>query len=425
MNRHPPGPTLAFETRKSDRLTTWFVGAMAVAIGCLRPTYIGETQSFPVCVVLLVLEMLILMNFYAENARLSFDKIAVGHICLYVFIAFYVLVRTTFDRSLGDDAFKAFLISTAFLIAVAIAMSKPRYTSVFFDTFAVVIIASSASLLVTFALVGLGAPVSSLVIVHLPNPSTYGGGMGDMAFPFTHVTNEAVSWIGMAPRLAGIFREVGCFPPYACWAAVYAYMRGWSFRWPAVCLIASMLCLSTIGPLAIYTGAMLVLYRLKFRPIHAAAVVVGAGILLWPIVYTMDYVGLEQKINSGTGSYEDREWLFWAVLDTRDFLLGDGNGWSLVSSDAGINLISQIRLFGLLYFVPVVAIYLLPIGNLEFWLSACVPAMVTVAFSQPFAAEPTFLMIFFSVAAFAAGGGQPRRDPQAAGLVAAMRRAAL
>ena len=410
MNRHvAEAPANTREAQSSEGLTPFFVGAMAVAVANLRPTYVGETQSLPVCVVLLTIEALILLKFYSDNARLSFGKIALAQIFLSSFIAIYVLERGAFDPKIGNDVFKAFLILGAFLTAVAIAVSKARYTLVFFDTFAVIVIASSVGLLATFFLVGVGIPISSLTIAHLPNPSTYGGGVGDIAFPFTHVTNEAMSWIGTAPRLAGLFREVGCFPPFACWAAAYGFLRGWRLAWSAICLLASILCLSTIGPLAIYTGAMLLLFRLGVRPLHAAGIVIGLGILGWPILYTMDYVGLEQKINSGTGSYEDREWLFWAVLDTQDFVFGDGSGWSEVSSSAGINLISQIRVLGLVYFAPVVAIYLLPIGNPRFWLSACVPAIATVAFSQPISIEPAFLMIFLSAAAFSPGAAVARR----------------
>jgi hypothetical protein len=195
-------------------------------------------------------------------------------------------------------------------------------------------------------------------------------------------------------------REVGVLPPFACWAATYAYLRKWPIYISAICLIASLLCLSTIGPIALYTGAMLVLFNLKVKPIPAALIVICLGMICWPIIYAMDYVGLEQKMNSGTGSYEDREWLFWAVLDTQDFIFGDGDRWSLVSSTAGINLVSQIRVFGIIYFVMVIGIYFLALSNLRLWLAACVPALVTVFFSQPITIEPAFLMIFFSGATF-------------------------
>ncbi len=388
---------------KSGGAAKFLICAAAVAIANLRPTYIGETQSFPVCSILVFLEALVLFEFYSSNERLSLNTVPALHVMLYTLVVTYMFVRSIFGGFLGDDdALKAIMISAAYIIAVILALSVDRYTRAFFDTFAIIIIASCVSVSITFLLVTAGAPISALIIAQLPDPPTYPAGFGQVAFPFTHVANEALSWFGAAPRLAGLMREPGCLPPFACWAATYAYLRKWPTYLSAICLLASLLCLSTIGPLALYTGAMLVLFKFKLKPIPAALIILGIAALAWPVIYTMDYIGLEQKINSGTGSYQDREWLFWAVVDTNDFIFGDGNRWSLVASGAGINLVSQIRVYGLVFFVPVIGIYLLALANLRLWLGACVPALIAVFFSQPTTLDPAFLMIFFSGAALAA-----------------------
>jgi hypothetical protein len=134
--------------------------------------------------------------------------------------------------------------------------------------------------------------------------------------------------------------------------------------------------------------------------VRAALIVIGIGLIAWPAVYSLEFIGLGDKLVNRAASYEDREVLFWAVLDTKDVIFGDGGSWSTVDSAAGINLVSQIRVYGLAYFIPVVSLYLLSLGNLRFWLAGCAPALITVAFSQPIAIEPAFLMIFFSAAVF-------------------------
>lgn len=395
---------------ESDGVVKFAVCGCAVAVANLRPTYIGETQSFPVCFMLVALEVLIVLNLNSSKARLSLGRTQASQIILYISVITYLLARAILSTDLGAEfAFKSYMISTSFITIIIIVASIHGLSRIFFDAFAIIIIASCASVVITFSLVAVGVPISTLSIGYLPDPPTYAPGSGQVAFPFTHVTNEASSWIGVAPRLAGLMREVGVFPPFACWAATYAYLRKWSLIIPIICLVASLLCLSTIGPLALYTAATLVLFKLKLKPIPTVVIIAVLGLFAWPVIYTMDYIGLEQKMNSGTGSYEDREWLFWAVLETQNVLIGDGNRWSLVSSSAGINLISQIRVFGLIYFVFVIGIYFLAMSNFRLWLAAGVPALITVFFSQPITIEPAFLMIFFSGAAFAPRATQTLR----------------
>jgi hypothetical protein len=390
-------------TKREIYLPT-LICAMGVAVANLRPTMIGETQSFPLCVILVALEGAIILQFYHIKAALRFDKSAILAISLFVTVITYILTKAIVNPRLGgDDAFKAFAIAVAFIMAVAIALSNERYTRLFFDTFAIIMIASCASVMITFALVVAQIPATSLVVWQPPASIGYGGETGAFLFPLSYSNNEQSSWVGVIPRLAGLFREVGVFPPFACWAATYAYLRKWPIYLAVVCLMASLICLSTLGPLALYTGAMILLFKLRVKPLQAIVIVGVLGMLAWPALYAMEFIGLKGKIEShhGSGSFDDRNALIWAVLDTDDFIFGDGQGWSPVGAQEGISLVSQIRVHGLIYFFLVVGVYIASsMGGLRFWLAACVPALITVFFSQPMSMDPTFLMIFFSGAVF-------------------------
>lgn len=388
---------------------------LAVGVCNLRPTVIGETQSLPVCLALVAVEAFFILHVSHIGAAFRYRRGSLAQLVLHGTLVVYVMGRNAFDVTMSEaDTLKGFAISAAFFVALAIVLSNGRYGQVFFDAFAIAVVASCASIIVSLAFVAAGVPASSLVIGAPPTPRTYVGMEGVFVFPFSFTNNDAPSWFGVIPRFAGLFREVGCLPPFACWAAVYGFLRGWSVLWSAVCLLAAVLCLSTIGPIAFFTAAMLALYKMKVPPKQAIALTLGAGVLLWPVLYSMQFIGLEDKLNYRAGSYEDREALTWAVLDTKNIIFGDGAGWSEVSSKAGINLVSQIRVYGVIYFAIVVAIYALPIRNFRFWVAACVPAIVTVLLSQPIAIEPAFLMIFFSgpfAGREASGSGRERRRP--------------
>jgi hypothetical protein len=274
-------------------------------------------------------------------------------------------------------------------------------TRPFFDSFAIIIILSSLSLIVTFSLVASGVPLYALKIAHLDLTGyDYLQNYGDVSFPFTFIANDANSWFGFVPRSGGLFREPGVFPPFACWAAAYAYLRKWSLPWIAVCLLASVLSLSTVGPLAFFTGAILLAYKFRIRPIRALILIALLGAALWPALYSMEFIGLEDKIASQSGSFADRQVLFWGAFDVKNIMFGDGFGWGGVSSTEGISLVSQMRVYGVIYVVTVVAIYICAMKNIKLWIAGCLPGFITVLFSQPISTDAAFLVIFFSWAAF-------------------------
>lgn len=391
-----------------DRATSFVVIALACAIANLRPTAIGGTYSFQVCCVILLL--LVALVFQAERGKFKVDlePQMAAQLGIFVLIVCYLFARSAFSLNFhGEESPKAFLISVVFLIALFIVTSIRRFTTLFFDTFASVVIASSASLIITFGLIAAGSRVSSLIIFKI-DLAGYGGNFGSFAFPLTAVANEVSGWFGSTPRLSGIFREPGVFPPFACWAATYAFLRGWRTIFVAMPLVASMLSLSTIGPLSLFTGAILVLYRLRFQPITALIIIIAVGSLIWPALYTMEYIGLAAKINSKSGSFEERSILFTEALNVENLWFGDGFGWGSVSSTEGISLVSQLRVYGLFYFVLVIALYFLTSRNMRLWIPGCLPALLAVIFSQPISVEPAFLMIFFSWSAFQASNpGSP------------------
>ncbi|AMA59748.1 hypothetical protein BCCGELA001_28125 [Bradyrhizobium sp. CCGE-LA001] len=392
---------------RPDRGTKFVVIALSLAIANLRPTAIGGTYSFQVCCAILFL--LTALVFRAERGRLRVDlepQLAT-QLGIFVLIVCYVFVRSAFSLYFhSEDSPKAFLISVAFLMVLLVVMSIRSITTLFFDTFAFTVIASAASLIATFSLLAAGWPVTSLVLFKI-DLATYRADFGNIAFPFTVVANEISGWFGSMPRLSGIFREPGIFPPFACWAATYAFLRGWRGIFVIIPLVASLLSFSTIGTLSFFTGAMLILYRFHFRPLAAFLTILAVGIFIWPALYTIEYIGLEAKISSQSGSFAERYILISEAFNVENLWFGDGFGWGNLASAEGISLLSQLRVYGVFYFVCVITLYLVTCRNMRLWIPGCLPAVVAVFFSQPIAVEPAFLMIFFSWSALRVPSGGP------------------
>jgi hypothetical protein len=383
-------------SKTADRLAM----ALGVAAACLRPTAIGSVYSAPICGLILILDVILLAVYDKTKRRLDLDLISGIQLTILLFLSLYLLFRSVLGAdALATDAFKGFLINVTFIGTMVVVISVRRMIDVFMNTFALVLIASSISVIVTFLIQAVGLPINSMIVLHIEIPG-YGGGFGNFGFPFTYLANEVASWLGSSLRMAGLFREPGVFPPFACWAAAYAYLRRWNVLLVIAPLIASILSLSTIGPLSFYTAACLLLYRFRVPPILSLLIIIAAGLMAWPMIYTMEYIGLQAKIDSKSGSYEDREAMVTGVIYTNDWLFGDGSGWGGIGDSESISLISQLRVFGLIYFVPVIAIYLCALGGPSLWIAGCVPCLIAVAFSQPMSIDAAFLVLFFGRAAF-------------------------
>jgi hypothetical protein len=123
-------------------------------------------------------------------------------------------------------------------------------------------------------------------------------------------------------------------------------------------------------------------------------------ILAWPILYGIRDagVGLGGKIASNSISFRERMYLLEIAFSSSNPIFGDGTS-SLYRLNEGISLISQIRIYGFIYFVLVLSIYLLATRNFTLFLIGLFPAIITALVSQPIAVDVPFVLMFMSYAA--------------------------
>lgn len=385
---------------KIETLEKILIFLAAVAVLCLRPSVVGEVYSTLSCALLAAVTVALFIVALHLQRPLVLEKYSALQLSVLVFIFYYVLLKAVIFMPTYNSVteFKALFIFLSLAAAALLLLSNRRYATMFFDYFCIILIASCASVVISAMLFVVGFQSYQITYAHLTY--TYSTG-GDIAFPFTFIFPSATTWLGPIPRMSGIFREPGVFPVYACWAAAYAFQRGWILPISLVCLFSAIVCLSSIGaPLAFYTGAMILLLRVGFRPIPALLTIVVLGLLTWQAVYYSEYFGIAAKINSGSGSFEERQYLAAAALDAQDLIFGDGFGFSIFTTGP-ISLVAAIRVFGLVYYSAFILTYILAAAaNFRFWLIGLVPAIATVMVAQPVFREPAFIILMLSVAVF-------------------------
>lgn len=371
------------------------VALMALCVLCLRPTVFGERFSMLSITALGLCTAALLVLAVGNRRRLVPEPLAIAQVAITAVISYYLVIRIAIFMPTRDpvDEFKAFFIFMVFSAAVLLIFCYPPYAKRFFDTFAALIVLSSISLSITAILMVAGVPAHQLIIAKLEY--TYAG-RGDIAFPFTFLYNEVTTALGSAPRLSGVYREPGIFPLISCWAAAYAWRLGWPIWTWMICLFATVACMSSIGPpLALYTAGMLMLMRLGFGPVTALAIVAVGGLLGWQAVYSSEYFDIESKINSGSGSFEERIFLAEGAFHTENLIFGDGFGFSIFQT-APISVVAAVRVFGLIYTAMFIASYVIAAVDFRLWIAGLVPAILGVMLTQPVFREPGFMIIMFS-----------------------------
>lgn len=383
------------------------IAILALSVLFLRPSVFGEVYSLYVVGVLLAATV-VLFTISAESRRgLVVERHAGLQIILLLVLGHYLLVKSLIYMPGGPPdsvgVFKGFGILIAFLLAMALIMSDRHYARRFFDIFAIAIILSCASVVVTAILFLVGFPSYLITIARINY--TYDGA-GDIAFPFTFIFPAVSTWLGPIPRMSGIFREPGILPVYASWAAAYAFRRGWPLPLQLACVAGSAACLSSIGaPMALYTAAAIGLMRFGVKPIPALLIIAVVGLLSWQIIYSSEYFGIQAKVDSGSGSFEERQYLAQAAFRARNIIFGDGSGFSIFQSDA-ISLIASIRVFGLVFAVGYLIIYAIAATDMALWIAGLVPAIFTILLLQPIFQEPGFMVLFFSTSVFLKPAGR-------------------
>lgn len=386
---HPAGRTGL--PRASGRSNSAMLAVTIAAIGfiTLRPTALGEVYSaVSAGVILLAAAALLLLG--GGNLRFSRASLLPA---LMIVLAVYMLSIDILKQSNNiEDAPKAALISVSAALALLAISNRSDFAARFYDTIALVIAAACASILITFALLAAGASPQGLKLFHFSY--TYTPPSGDILFPLTLRNNAVPTPIGAMPRLAGIFREVGLLPAFAAWAAYYLSARRFPLALSIICIAASAVCLSSIGPLIALAAAAAVLAQRSKIPTYVFTVVMPvAAVAIFIAVYNMPYFGIAYKIHQVNDSFRDRLIATENVAYTKDVLFGDGASGSMVGS---INLISSIYHYGIVGFVLVWLCYLTASRNFRLFIGGLGPCIFTMMTAQPAGAEPLVLCLFMS-----------------------------
>lgn len=374
---------------------------LGILVMLLRPTAIGEVLSLPISAGILGVSTFIFLLVF-RYLQLGALKRALPQLVLFALLVLYTSAHgLAAGGRFAEDAMKFLGISIAGVMAILAVSLNEKTQRQFFDTVAIFITIVSASVLVTFLILAAGVPLSSIRLFHFEY--TYIS-RGDVLFPFSFSYNQVQTWVGIMPRLSGIFREPGLLPAFVCWAATYAHLRRWPLIISVLNISASALCLSSLGlPLALYTGGLILMSRLRIPIPLAALALAGVAIVAWPVLYGLNDIGLGSKISSNSISFRERMYILELSFSGKDLLFGDGPQSSYLAN-SGITLLAQTKQYGLVYLVGCLALYSMSMRNFSLFIYGLVPALVTLLFSQPPALDIPVLILFLSHATLQPAG---------------------
>lgn len=363
------------------------------SISLLRPTVFGEIFSFQIslfCLLILLYLLLTDFNKLLVNIKVFYQ------LAILIFIYFYMFIRGVIDDPLKFiDLLKGLSISAVVVIVLFYILGVKKRTICFFDGVALLIFLSALSTCISFIFMILGYSTNQMIITNIGY--TYEG-RGDVIFPFTFIYNELTGNLGGIVRLSGIYREPGCAPVFFCWAASYLYWKNnLKLKWfyILICIFGSIFSLSTVGFLSLITLIILISYTFKIR-LSLVLTLCGLFIpLYFNYFFDAEYIGLKSKMESGSGSFEERYEQAMALFNVNNLLFGDGNNWSIYSTN-NINLLASTKSNGLFLLIPYLIFYLISAGNFRFFLPALLPAFLILLTSQPIFLEPALVVLIFS-----------------------------
>lgn len=375
----------------ADRI---FAAIAALAMFMTRPTAFGDVYSLPGMLIVGACAIGILVSATASKS----GPITARSPQTWVYLSFGIYLGLLVLASARSDSlmntFKACIVT---LIGCGFAftlMADRNRARAFFDTLAIVLIALSSSTLVTFALVFVSKSYPHLAIGRFNY--SYAPPAGTILLPFSMLYNLVPTWFGMLPRLDGMFREVGIFPAFACWAAAYASHRRWNVVFSVICLIACVICLSSMGLLcAVICAAGIIGARMRL-PWWAYVLVAPAAMLVIVLAtYNVPYIGIGYKYAHDPVSYADRANAISAITDGNLLFGGESE-----NRNAGINLVSSIIIWGIVGVAPIFIYMLLAATRLRYFCAALLPAFLVALVSEPIAQEPFFFVLFLSWCVF-------------------------
>lgn len=394
-------------SRESSPLHPVLVSLMAVCILCLRPSMIGELYSLQASALLCVL---VAVYFGVSGGRFLIGGWTLAYAQLTIFaiaLLQWFILSAGAGGIFADYALKGLPMSVATVIAIFIAISNPSNARVFFDTLAIVILASCACVVITFTLMAVGVPWHSLVYGNIQGTSY---SVANVMFPFTFAGNLTITPFGILQRCSGIFREPGVLPAFACWSAGYAFLRKWPLWASAIALAASVASFSTLGlPLAAFTGAMIILRRAKIPTLLSLGIVGVLGLIAFPIFNNLEFFGLDSKLRSRPESFVARTNAIQTGFSARNMVFGDGptlNG----GADDAVNLIGRTRFIGVFGVLAALAPYFLVMGK-DIFLVGLIPIVGAILVSQPIANDAPAFVICLSWIALTPLAQASRRLP--------------
>lgn len=309
---------------------------------------------------------------------------------------FYIFFRQVIDN---PDNFLNLLKGLSLNLVVALVLifilTRKKISLYFFDGIAFLVFLIGFSVVFSFVLILLGYTVNNLLVANIPY--TYES-RGEVIFPFTFIYNEIAGNFGGIARLSGIYREPGCAPVFFCWAASYFYWRNNSYlKWfyILICIIASLATLSTVGIVGLFTLMILLCYRFKISLNYIFILSLFLMFIYFNFLYDIDYIGLKSKVDSGSGSFDERYEQSIAIFSINNLIFGDGSNWSIYST-GNINILSTSRGLGLFFLINYLCFYFMSMRNFKFFLPALAPGLLVLLFSQPFFLEPALVILLFS-----------------------------
>ena len=369
------------------------------AVGLMRPTAIGEVYSFHIAVLCLSLIFVLLVL-----DRFEFAYFKCFPFMIQIFLMFTVglyLFSHSVIMAYADifNAFKGFLLTILPVLILIVLVRKQGALKYFFDAFAFVILFSCFSIVVSFFLLAVGVGFESLHVLDFEY--TYEG-RGFVIFPMTFTFNPVDFGLGPMPRLSGLYREPGVVPAFACWGAAYSYIRRWPLWTTLVFVVGSLLSMSTLGVIALYTGMLILSNRMGLSTGKSIAFFILVALSVWPLVYGFDGVGLQAKIESGSGSFDERYEQFFGFFGAENMLFGDGPSWSGYDTTS-INLLAASRTFGSIFLLLILCFLSISVVVPLFFFMAMVPFVFVVFTAQPIVLDSSVIAIWFSWVCFVDG----------------------
>lgn len=375
-----------------EKFESVLFAVMGITLALMRPSAIGEVYSFYLALACLVCVFLfIVVN--DGSLKVADNPLFLIQSVILFFLALYMMLHSLLKGYASIfDGVKIFLLIVLPIIVMLVASQRVDGLKWLLDAFSVTILISCISIVVSFFLLLGGLGHESLHVMDFQY--TYEG-RGYVIFPITFTFNLVDMGFGLVPRLSGLFREPGVVPAFACWGAAYAYVRGWPLWVVLIFIMGGLLSLSSLGFLCLLTGFFILADRLKIDYRKSIPFMVLVALMIWPLIYGLEGIGIGAKAESGSESFNERYEQFFAFFESKDYIFGDGPGWSIYETSA-INLLAASRTYGGVYLFLTLLLISFSVVNRKLFFMAYMPMVFVVFTAQPIVLETAVLVVWLS-----------------------------